>query len=333
MFGLDFAPARNNFSRVNIQLVTPAPLRFNNGNKITAVRWATMFRHLGHRVKVLQNYNDKPCDVLIALHARRSYPSIRRFHTLYPERPLIVVLTGTDLYRDIRTHRNAQHSLDLATRIVALQKMAFAELSRSLHSKTRVIYQSAERCRSKNSRDARDTFKVSVIGHLRTEKDPLRTALAIRRLPKQSRIEVQHIGRALDENLERRARAETVKNPRYRWIGELPHGKTRRILAQSDLTVITSRMEGSSNVLSEALACAVPVVASRIPGLIGTLGTDYPGYFSAGETVALRDILARAESDAKFYRSLKSICKRLSPLVSPGRESAAWKQLLKELQR
>ena len=318
---------------MNIQLVTPAPLRFNNGNKITAVRWATIFRRLGHRVKVLQNYNDKPCDVLIALHARRSYPSIRRFHTLHPERPLIVVLTGTDLYRDIRTDRKAQDSLNVATRIVALQRMAFAELSKALHSKTRVIYQSAEPCRSKNFKDRSDTFRVSVIGHLRTEKDPLRTALATRRLPKQSRIEVQHIGRALDENLERRARAETVKNPRYRWIGELPHGKTRRILAQSDLTVITSRMEGSSNVLSEALACAVPVLASRIPGLIGTLGTDYPGYFIAGDTVALRDILARAESDAKFYRSLKSICKRLSSLVSPKRESAAWKELLQEIRQ
>jgi putative glycosyltransferase (TIGR04348 family) len=318
---------------VNIQLVTPAPLRFNNGNKITAVRWATIFRRLGHRVTILQNYADKPCDVLIALHARRSYPSIRRFHTLHPERPLIVVLTGTDLYRDIRTRRNAQHSLEIATRIVALQKMAFAELSESLHPKTRVIYQSAERCRSKKSRDDRETFKISVIGHLRSEKDPLRTALATRRLPKQSRIEVQHIGRALDENLERRARAETDRNPRYRWIGELPHGKTRRILAQSDLTVITSRMEGSSNVLSEALACAVPVVASRIPGLIGTLGTDYPGYFATGDTVALREILTRAESNADFYRLLKSICKRLAPLVSPKRESAAWKQLLQEIRR
>jgi glycosyltransferase involved in cell wall biosynthesis len=155
--------------------------------------------------------------------------------------------------------------------------------------------------------------------------------LAIRRLPAQSRITVQHIGRALDSNFERRARTETDKNPRYQWVGELPHGKTQRILAQSDLTVITSRMEGSSNVLSEALACAVPVIASKIPGLMGTLGTDYPGYFAPGDTVALSAILSRAESDAKFYRSLQSICKSLSPLVSPKRESAAWKQLLQEI--
>jgi len=318
---------------VKIQLVTPAPLRFNNGNKITALRWAKIFRSLGHRVKVLQNYDGKPCDVLIALHARRSYHSIHRFHKLYPERPLIVVLTGTDLYRDIRSHRSAQRSLKLATRIVALQKMALSELSESLHLKTRVIYQSAERCVNSNSGNQNDKFKVSVIGHLRSEKDPLRTALAIRRLPEGSLIEVQHIGRALDEALERRARAETVRNPRYRWIGELPHGKTRRILAQSDVTVITSRMEGSSNVLSEALACAVPVIASRIPGLMGTLGTDYPGYFATGDTVGLSEILSRVEGDRNFYRLLQSTCKSLSPLVAPKREVAAWKQLLQELRR
>jgi putative glycosyltransferase (TIGR04348 family) len=317
---------------VKIQLVTPAPLRFNNGNKITALRWAKIFRSLGHRVEVLQQYNDKPCDALIALHARRSYHSIRRFHELHPEQALIVVLTGTDLYRDIRSHRSAQRSLDVATRIVALQKMALSELSESLHAKTRVIYQSAERCLSSSSGNRKDKFKVSVIGHLRKEKDPLRTALAARRLPEQSRIEVQHIGRALDKDLERRARAEMVRNPRYRWIGELPHQKTRKILSQSDITVITSRMEGSSNVLSEALACAVPVIASRIPGLMGTLGTDYPGYFIVGDTVALSEILLRAESDRAFYRSLKSICKSLSPLVAPKREVAGWKRLLQELQ-
>jgi putative glycosyltransferase (TIGR04348 family) len=317
---------------VKIQLVTPAPLRFNNGNKITALRWARIFRTLGHQVKVLQNYDGQPCDAMIALHARRSYNSICRFRKVYPERPLIVVLTGTDLYRDIRSHRSAQRSLILATRIVALQKMALSELAESLHPKTRIIYQSAESCLRRNFSNVGNGFKVSVIGHLRAEKDPLRTALATRHLPKQSRIEICHIGRALDKDLERRARAEMIKNRRYRWIGELPHKKTRQILAQSNITVITSRMEGSSNVLSEALACAVPVIASRIPGLMGTLGADYPGYFATGDTVALNQILLRAESDRKFYRSLKSICKSLSPLVAPKREVAAWKQLLQELE-
>ena len=35
---------------------------------------------------------------MLALHARRSYPSIRNF-----SKKLVVALTGTDIYRDIRT--------------------------------------------------------------------------------------------------------------------------------------------------------------------------------------------------------------------------------------
>jgi putative glycosyltransferase (TIGR04348 family) len=316
---------------VKIQLVTPAPLRFNNGNKITALRWSKILKNLGHRVRITQRYDDERCDILIALHARRSHSSIVRFQGCHPELPLIVVLTGTDVYRDIHTRSNARQSLELATRIVGLQKMVFTELPKRLHAKTRVIYQSAEPIKTAQRRRRKGVFRVSVIGHLRQEKDPLRTALAVRNLPSESRTRVVHIGRALEDHLKKRARHEMERNSRYRWLGELTHWQTRRVLCDSDATVITSRIEGSSNVLSEALACAVPVIASRISGLIGTLGRDYPGYFPVGDTRALSRILRRAEIDAAFYRSLKSAAKELSTLISPRREVAAWKELLTEL--
>jgi len=316
---------------VKIQLVTPAPLRFNNGNKITALRWAGILRKLGHRVSITQHYDGKPCDLLIALHARRSYESIERFYDNHPELPLVVVLTGTDLYKDIRTDASARRSLELATRLVALQKLALAELPKRLHSKTRVIYQSAPPVRNRAAPWSDAKFKVCVIGHLRAEKDPLRTALAARRLPAASRIHVTHIGRALDNALERRARAEMKRNVRYRWIGELSHGETRRVLAESHLLVITSRMEGSSNVLSEALASGVPVLASKIPGLMGTLGKSYPGFFPVGDTRKLTALLKNAETNRQFYALLKKTCARLSYLVQPIHEINAWRGLLYEL--
>ena len=314
---------------MRIQLITPAPLRLNNGNKITALRWARILRQLGHKVIVRQSYDGARCDLLIALHARRSYPSIEKFHRLHPELPLFVVLTGTDLYRDIRSDGNAKRSLELATRLVALQKMALIELPRHLHAKTRVIYQSAEPYRARANLKKR-TFEVCLIGHLREEKDPLRAALAARRLPPKSRIRVVHLGLALDPRLEKQARAEAAHNRRYRWLGERPHWTTRQILARSDLAVITSRMEGSSNVLSEALASSVPVVASRIPGLIGTLGKNFPGYFPVGNTQRLANLLRRSESDKKFYRRLQRHCEKLSYLVRPKRELDAWRSLLRE---
>lgn len=315
---------------MKIRLITPASSDALNGNRMTAVRWARMLRSLGHRAILQQHYDGGACDLMIALHARRSFDSIWKFRRTHPDSPLIVALTGTDLYRDIRTSARAKRSLDLATRLVVLQSQGKTELPEPLRSKTSVIYQSA---RQTNGRDARigGEFNVCVIGHLRAEKDPFRTALASRRLPASSRIRVLHIGRALTHGMAQRARAESGTNPRYRWFGELPHWKALQILTQSKLLALTSRIEGSSNVLSEALARSVPVIASRIPGLIGTLGDEYPGYFSVGDTVELASLLHRAECDPAFYRELKAHCARLVHLVDPERECASWRELLREL--
>ena len=315
---------------MNIQLVTPAPLTINNGNKITALRWATILKKLGHRVRVRQIYDGKTCDALIALHALRSAESIRRFHEAHPAKPLIVVLTGTDVYRDIHQNKESQQSLEFATRLVALQKLALLELPTRFRGKTKVIYQSAEQLPGIPKRH-KDRFEVCVIGHLRDEKDPLRTAMAVRDLPRQSRIVVTQVGLALDKGIEKEVKAEVKRNSRYRWLGQLSPRKTRALLAQSKLVTITSKMEGSSNVLSEALVSGVPVIASKISGLMGTLGKRFAGYFPVGDTKTLRRLLLRAESDREFYRLLKRQCRSLAHIVKPKKELAAWKQLFQEL--
>lgn len=315
---------------MKIQLVTPAPLNLNNGNKITALRWVKIFKRLGHHVRLMRRYDGAPCDLLIALHARRSAESIRRFRKAHPQSPLIVVLTGTDVYRDIHRDKQAQESLEYATRLVLLQNMAVNEIPRRLRRKAKVIYQSAAPLmRRRRGQDG--AFDVCVIGHLRAEKDPLRAAVTVRGLPKTSRLRVTHIGKALDTGLGKKARREAARNGRYRWLGPLSHKKTREYLAQSDLLCITSTMEGSSNVLSEALASGVPVVATKISGLIGTLGPKFPGYFPVGDTRRLRALLLRAESDAKFYRSLERHSQRLTHRVDPATEIEAWRRLLNSL--
>jgi putative glycosyltransferase (TIGR04348 family) len=315
---------------MKIQLVTPAPLKLNNGNKITALRWIKIFQRLGHRVRLTRRYDGAPCDLLIALHARRSAESIRRFREKHSQLPLIVVLTGTDVYRDIHRDAKAKASLEHATRLVLLQNMALDEIPRRLRRKTKVIYQSAAPLVRRRRPDD-GVFDVCVIGHLRAEKDPLRAAMTARDLPKTSRLRITHIGQALDPILGKRARREATRNRRYRWLGPLSHKKTREYLAQSDLLCITSTMEGSSNVLSEALASGVPVVATKISGLIGTLGAKFPGYFPVGNTRKLRALLLKAESDAKFYRSLEKHSERLARRVDPATEIEAWRRLLNRL--
>jgi putative glycosyltransferase (TIGR04348 family) len=316
---------------MNITLVTPAPPGSRKGNRVTALRWARLLRQLGHRVAIRQAYQGERCDLLVALHARRSAEAVQAFRRANPGRPVVVALTGTDLYDEIHTDPAAQRVLELAARLVVLQPLGIEELPRPQRAKARVIYQSAVVARAV-PRSREGPFEVCVLGHLRPVKDPFRTALASRLLPASSRLRVLHVGAALSPDMEEQARAEAAANPRYRWLGDLPRWKALRVLARCRLLVLTSRMEGGANVVSEAIAASVPVLSSHIPGSVGILGADYPGYFPAGEARALATLLGRAENDAGFYNALKAWCRRLRPLVHPARERESWRRLLRELQ-
>ena len=125
-------------------MVTPAPPRSRKGNRVTALRWARILRELGHDVLVQQAYGGERCDLMVALHARRSYVSIKRFREKYPELPLILALTGTDLYSDIHNDSSAQESLEMASRFIVLQAVGIDELPVRLRNKASVIYQSVK---------------------------------------------------------------------------------------------------------------------------------------------------------------------------------------------
>jgi len=318
---------------MRIGIVTPAPAGSKSGNRVTALRWARILKKLGHRVHIEQTYMNEPCDVLIALHARRSSASIERFHHQHAEKPIIVALTGTDLYRDLRASRPAQESLELATRIIVLQPKALDELRPDWRSKTRVIYQSvsASKYQSAAAQPSNRHFDVCVIGHLRPVKDPFRTALAARFLPAESRVRILHAGGAMTKAMAGQALREMKLNPRYHWLGELPRWRVNRILKQSRLCVLSSRIEGGANVLGEAIVASTPALASHIAGSVGILGSDYPGYFEVGDTRELARLLGKAESDPSFLSRLKDHCERLMPLFDPAREEAAWEEILFEV--
>ena len=316
---------------MNIGIVTPAPSESRSGNTVTATRWARILKSLGHGVVISESYGKEPIDLLVALHARRSADSIRRFRRTNNNAPLIVALTGTDLYHDFKRSKLAHSSLNLATRIVVLQAQALVELPPELRSKATVIYQSVSRIKRPRPRRSARTFDVCVVGHLRPVKDPFRAALAARALPESSRIRVIHLGRALTEAEAFRARREMMSNARYRWLGEVSPSRVFGVMAKSRLFVISSRMEGGANALGEAIVAGVPVLASRIPGSIGILGDDYPGYFQVGDTRGLARLMMRCEGDPQFLEDLTRRCSGLVPLFDPSREQTAWVSLLDEM--
>jgi putative glycosyltransferase (TIGR04348 family) len=296
----------------------------------SALRWSRILKALGHRVVIEETYKGANCDLLLALHAWRSADSIELFSQLHPELPIVLALTGTDIYQDIHEKPEAQRSLELATRMMMLQPLGMEQLPTHVRDKARTIFQSARQTPGGHQPSGK-TFNVSVIGHLRPVKDPMRTALAARLLPESSQLQVLHVGGAMNAELEQTAMDETANNPRYRWLGEMPRWKARRVMAKSQAMVLTSLAEGGANVVSEALADSIPVIASRIAGSVGMLGEDYPGYYEVENEHDLARVLTRIENEPAFLQELKQWCTDLSTLVSPATEQSLWNDLIQEV--
>ncbi|WP_020654279.1 selenoneine biosynthesis selenosugar synthase SenB [Massilia niastensis] len=316
--------------RKRVLIVSPATARQNNGNWQTASRWARFLRGV-HDVAITDAWHagDPAPDLLVALHARRSAASLAAFRRACPDRPTVLVLTGTDLYRDIASSPEAQASLAAAHALVVLQEAGLALLPAALRAKTRVIYQSAPAL-APHRPDKRRRHDLCMIGHLREEKDPL-TFIRAAALLTRPDARLLHIGGALDPALGDAARAAMADNPRYRWLGPLPHAQARQRLKRCHAMVIASTMEGGANVIIEAVTCGVPVLASDIDGNRGMLGRDYAGYFPVGDAGALARLIERSIGDRAFLELLRRQCAARAPLFAPKAEQAAVRDLVDNL--
>lgn len=317
---------------MHILIVTPASYDSTKGNRITAIRWATIIRNLGHDVTVGMEYVPGDYDALIALHARKSRRAIMRFKGRHSDRPIVVAMTGTDLHLDLERTEDIKETLQWAKQIILLEPEGAKLLGRKFRKKIRVIYQSAIP-ETRKPKQLKRWFEVSVLGHLRDVKDPFRIAAASRLLPETSRIKVVHFGEALSSTMKRRAKTEMEYSPRYHWLGPLSHADATRRLARSRLTVLSSRVEGAPSVISEAIVNDVPILTTRIPATIGLLGKDHPGFFEFEDTIGLRNLLHLAETDKAFYRRLLAAGKQLKSKFSPRKEISSFKSLLADLKR
>ena len=308
-----------------IVLVSPATAEANNGNWHTAHRWEQFLSGYCD-IEVVQKWPSASAETatrqpapaaLIALHARRSAASIQAWAKVHPHKPLIVVLTGTDLYRDIHTDAAAQRSLQLASTLVVLQAAGVGALPAAYREKTRVIYQSAPALRPAVKSTTR--FTAVMVGHLRDEKDPM-TFLRAAAMTFDGSVRFKLIGAALDEALGAAALQCQIDTPRFHWLGALPRAQTRQHIKRAHVLVSCSRMEGGAHVILEAVQSGTAVLASRISGNIGMLGDDYAGYFDLGDAEELAALVRRCAADAPFLQRLADQCARRAGLFEPGQE-------------
>lgn len=307
-----------------IVLVSPAMAESNNGNWHTAHRWAQFLS--GHCDIALQKQWPLPHgatspagtpQAMIALHARRSADSIRAWAEAYPDKPLIVVLTGTDLYRDIHSDAAAQQSLALASHLVVLQQEGLAALPQKWRSKTQVIYQSAPAL--KPAHKSSHSFRAVMVGHLREVKGPL-TFMQAATHDFAARIYFDQIGQALEPHFAEAAHATEQRTPHYRWLGGLTRAATRQRIKRAHVLVSCSQMEGGAQVILEAVQSGTPVLASRVSGNLGMLGTDYAGYFALGDDAELAGLVRRCAVEPDFLALLQRQCRQRAHLFDPLEE-------------
>lgn len=298
----------------------------------------------GHyRVRLARQWPDGPVDaaavqevpqVLLALHARRSAPSIAAWAAAYPDSPLVVALTGTDLYRDIHSSIDAQQSLQSASRLIVLQDQGAGELPPRLRHKCRVVFQStaARHTLPKTTRHLR----AVMVGHLRDEKWPQTLFEAARLLTPEEGILIDHLGAALEPALGDLACATAADCPHYRWLGGLPHAVARSRIQRAHVLVHTSRMEGGSHAIMEAVCSGTPVLASRVSGNVGMLGVGYTGYYPPGDAQALVALLRACRqgigSAGGPLAALQAQCALRSALFAPAAEQSALLAVMHELQ-
>ena len=320
-------------NRLEIVIVTPALADANNGNWQTARRWASMLR-THYRVRIAAEWSGGEGGgeaLMIALHARRSAASVANWKALRTDgAPLIVVLTGTDLYRDIASDPSAQASLRSADRLVVLNELGARTLPAALRSKAHVLLQS---CAAREPlAKTRRHLRAVMVGHLREEKSPQTYFDAVRRLAHRPDILFDHVGAALDPTLGSQAMALMATCPRYRWLGGLTHTEARRRIQAAHVLVHPSRIEGGAHAVIEAIRSGTPVLASRIDGNVGLLGENYGGYFAAGDGEGLANMLRRLRDEPAELAGLQEQCSARSELFSPARESASLHALVRDLQ-
>jgi putative glycosyltransferase (TIGR04348 family) len=325
----------------SVVIVSPALAAANNGNWQTAHRWGEFLRQEGP-ARIVQRWPDANAvhdEVMLALHARRSAESIHAWSLAHPGHGLAVVLTGTDLYRDIAIDVHAQESLQVAQRLVVLQESGVQALAMQFRAKTRVIYQSTTELAPVPK--PATYLQAVMVGHLRDVKSPQTLFDAASLLRARGDIRIDHIGEAQEPGWAERAGEVQAACPGYRWRGPLPHDETRHAIREAHVLVHTSAMEGGAHVIMEAIRSGTPVLASRVDGNVGMLGADYQGYFEHGDAAGLAALLVRCagarqpsgiDHTPTLLDVLRAQCSLRAPLFAPEAERAALVKLVKELQ-
>ena len=317
----------------DVLVCSPFPISSPQGNSVSARRIEQRIRAIGRSATAREGYEDEDASTMIALHARRSAPAIQRFKKLYPNRQLIIVLTGTDLYTDLPSgDQTVIESMQLADALVTYQDASIADIPEQFQHKSRTIWKSVDLPIPEHRPSPPDRpFTFTILAHLRETKDPFLPARALRLISESPAVSIRHFGKLLDTSLEAELLQHQAEEPRYHWEESLPRDRVAAAICSSHATINSGRTEGGSNAICESIILGTPVLATRTPANIGFLGSDYDGFYEVGDATALATAITACCSDnGRTLKSLAAQIQQRARLFQPENESAAWDQLLSD---
>ena len=275
--------------RVQVLLVAPYPLGQPRGNSVTIERIARGLRQQGARVTLLSPTQPVPrrrFDLVHAFHAYRAGP---RGLTLAQQwnAALVVTLTGTDFNHDLRLParrsvvRRVLEQVDALIVFDAQAQQRLRERVAGVAGRVRVIPQAVDPCfLSRWGKAKRDSlrrqwrrrlqlkesdFVFLYPSGIRAVKDPfflLRAFPRLRRKHPQARL--LFAGPVLERDYGRRFLAQARKVPGVTYRAAVAPGAMPSLYAAADAVVNSSRSEGMSNSLLEAMGMSVPVLVRAI---------------------------------------------------------------------
>jgi glycosyltransferase involved in cell wall biosynthesis len=143
--------------------------------------------------------------------------------------------------------------------------------------------------------------RLLFVGRLEDQKNVGALIEAVRTLPEAS---LTIVGEGtLRPELEAAARAAGA---RIEFLGRVAHEQLPALLCRSQIFVLPSHYEGNPKALFEAMACGVPVVAARTPGITAVIQDGVNGLLCGTSPSEVRAAVARLLGDDQLRASLRS---------------------------
>jgi L-malate glycosyltransferase len=255
--------------------------------------------------------------------------------------PSVVTIVGNDVKRYIFSPEKTavcRSGLENADRVVALSRdlMEMADALTPVARKTRIIYNSVDIPQEPRicSTPRTGAYRIGCAGIFKYAKGLPYLFKAVARLAETRNLLLELVGAVRDSEKETFERVVSGTGVRkvLRLLPPLPHDRVPEWLKSLDLFVLPSLTEGCPNILMEAMAAGVPVVATRTGAAEELVKHKVSGLLVPwGDSTSLAAAMGKIMDDDGLAESLAAAGRKRMQRFDTNRERKAWEALYRGL--